>query len=313
MDLCAKIAITRDVCTSEIRKPPLRATAAKLESAGLGGAHCIDLLRSVLLAPDRKAMLRGILRRIGADQEPAVEEQACLQRVLLVHAALVSLNRLDSTPVTSSIRSLVCDEFQFFARPSTKELPMFRPENYPFEVFCKIALLERFPAGLFHWEISGIPRSWLFKLPLSALPKTLTFVAAQLKGLQPCFVPHIATRRKNRLLMSEKASDKSWHRMARCIEMQPGVKGLIVSSWLHSPDTFKVSPHLAFMNKPFVESGAMITTMGKATEDAGYLTGSEARRKRYETGEFTPTLGLVLWSRDQMIRWARAHPELNDE
>jgi hypothetical protein len=40
------------------------------------------------------------------------------------------------------------------------------------------------------------------------------------------------------------------------VEMQPDIKGLVVSSWLLSADTFKVSPHLSFVNKPFVESGA---------------------------------------------------------
>jgi hypothetical protein len=311
MDLSVKIAATREVCTSVLRTPPLNVVAAKLESAGLGGGlRDLDLLRCVVAAQDRRAALLSILSRADLGTEWIDNERAELQRTLLLRAALGSLDQLETVPVDPSVGSMICDEFRFFACPSPRELHLFQPEKYAFSALSKIALLERFPAGQFHWEMSGLPRSWLFKIPLAALPRVLYFIATRLRGFSPCFFPHMATRRKNHLVLLEKECDKSWYRIARSVELQPDVNGLVASSWLHSTDTFKVSPHLSFMNKPFVESGAIVTTMGVAHKKSGYLNGSAIRRRLYESGEFRPTLGLILWSREQMIKWARSHPEL---
>ncbi|MBV8809030.1 MAG: hypothetical protein JO033_10175, partial [Acidobacteriaceae bacterium] len=250
--------------------------------------------------------------RMGMDPETGLDPLAGIQRTLLLQTALANLDRLQAIPLHPSVSAMIYDEFQFFARPSSRELRLFQPDSYTFEALAKIALLERFPAGQFHWEVSGLPRSWLLKVPASVLPRLMSFIA-QAKGFAPFVFPHLATRRKNPLVLPEKECDRSWYRIARSVELQSNVKGLVASSWLHSTDTFKISPHLSFMNKPFLESGGIVTTMGKADEMAGYLRGSATRRKLYESGEFKPTLGLILWSREQMIRWARSHPELDGD
>lgn len=312
IDLQSKIAVTREICSSEMEKPPLRDTARLFDDAGLARENSIPLLRSVVSAPDRKSQLLSIVERIGAFPELLLDRAAVIQRVLLLRASLLSLERLDVLPVDASVRSMICDEFQFFARPSPRDLNLFQPENYSLLAFVKTALLERFPCGQFHFEVSGFPRSWLFKVPRRELPRISYFLAAKVKGFEPLFFPHLATRPHPTILL-EKVCDKSWYRIARTVELQPAIKGLVASSWLYSPDTFKVSPHLSFINKPFIESGALVTTMGKASERDGFLTGGSIRRKLYESGEFKPTVGLVLWSREQMIRWANSHPELGDQ
>ena len=309
MDIRAKIALTRQLCLSGLQMPPLSGLAEDLERGEIIDKRPIALLRSVLDAQNRKSQLLSICRRLGADPELALNKTASLVRVLLLKASLVSLEKLKEVPVDDSVRALICDEFQFFAQPGPKELHLLQPETYSLLALGKIALLERFPAGQYHWEISGLPRSWLFQVPPLFLPRVLYFVATQLRGFRPCFFPHMATRR-NPLVMQAKTSNKSWYRIARSVELQPAIKGLVACSWLHSVDTFAVSPHLSFMNEPFVESGAIVTTIGEAGKQAGFLVGSDARRKLYESGKFKPTLGLVLWSRAQMIRWAHSHPEL---
>lgn len=310
IDLSAKVVATYDICSLALRNPPLNTIVAKLVSAGVGGLQAAHVLRSVAIAKDRKPRLLSLLRQLGASSEPVLDEVAGIQRTLLLQTALFNVKRLETMPVVPSVASMFCNEFQFFARPSAREMHLFQWESYSFLAFAKIALLERFPAGQFHWEVSGLPRSWLFRVPRAMLPHVSYFIATQLQGFAPCFFPHMATRRTLPLLL-EKECDRSWHRIARSIENQPDIKGLVASSWLHSTDTFKVSPHLSFMNKPFVESGAIVTTIGEAKEK-GYLTGSALRRRLYENGEFRPTQGLILWSREQMIRWARSHPELSD-
>ena len=40
------------------------------------------------------------------------------------------------------------------------------------------------------WEVSGIPRSWLPKVPPQSLPQVVKYLA-KLGGLGPAFVPHL--------------------------------------------------------------------------------------------------------------------------
>jgi hypothetical protein len=206
---------------------------------------------------------------------------------------------------------MLCDYCKFFVSPPAAEMQLFDPTQMSFVALAKIALLERFPAGQFDWEVSGFPRSWLLKVPFSSLPKVAYFLARRLKGFAPCINSHLSYRRKHSLILIPRECQKSWYRMAISVERQPEIRGLVTCSWFLSPDTFKVSPHLSFMVAPFLESGGIVVTRGKA-DGNGFLVGSESRRKLYESGEFKPTMGLVLWARDQMIRWAHAHPEFGD-
>ena len=98
--------------------------------------------------------------------------------------------------------------------------------------------------------------------------------------------------------------------MAQSLVRQPHVKGLVASSWLHSSDTFVVSPHLAWMNRTFLENGGLVVRMGPADPDCGVLSRSPERKRLYDAGLFKPTTGLVIWPRREMIAWAQRHPEL---
>jgi hypothetical protein len=308
-DLPTQIAETKEICSRELQTAPLAQIHEKLAQNSAMTSDSVSIVRSLARSHDRKADLARLAGEMGLEEEIA---SASLQRALLLRAALVSLERLDNLPVDPSVKELICEEFQFFAKPSTREMALFDPAQYSFHALCKIAVLERFPAGQFHWEISGFPRSWLFRVSPAALPRVVYFLCAELGGFAPCMVPHMATRRKNPMMLLEKESDKSWFRMASSAQLWPGIRGLVAASWLHSPDTFRVSPHLSFINKPFVESGGLVTTMGKADESAGYLAGSAQRKELYETGKFKATLGLVMWSRQQMMQWTRAHPEFSE-
>jgi hypothetical protein len=125
----------------------------------------------------------------------------------------------------------------------------------------------------------------------------------------PAFVIHTGVGGKNYLLL-EREAERSYYRMAQSMAMQPRMIGLITSSWLHSPDTFAISPHLAWLNRVFRENGAVLATMGPADADCGVLHRSPERRRAYEEGRLKPTLGLVIWPRDAMLAWARTRPDL---
>jgi hypothetical protein len=131
-------------------------------------------------------------------------------------------------------------------------------------------------------------------------------------GFAPALFPHVGAHPKKSRLLVEKEVDKSFYRMAQSIELQPEMKGLVASSWLHSPDTHRVSPHLAWLNKTFQNNGAFICVMGAASVDSGVFHRSPERRKLYDAGQFKPTTGLILWPRRNMLEWAAEHPELAD-
>ncbi|MGA2205076.1 MAG: hypothetical protein ABSG40_24340, partial [Terriglobales bacterium] len=121
---------------------------------------------------------------------------------------------MEGLPLEASVKSMLCDYCKFFVSPRPGEMRLFEPNQYSFLALAKIALLERFPAGQFDWEISGFPRSWLFDIPFSALPKVSYFLARKLKGFAPYIVPHMAFRRKNPLMLIQRECEKSWYRMA---------------------------------------------------------------------------------------------------
>jgi hypothetical protein len=68
---------------------------------------------------------------------------------------------------------------------------------------------------------------------------------------------------------------------------------------------------LGWLNKVFAAHGAVTATMGPAKVDTGVLAQSLERQRAFDEGRFKPTLGLIIWSRSDMLTWAAAHPELD--
>jgi hypothetical protein len=136
-------------------------------------------------------------------------------------------------------------------------------------------------------------------------------VALRWRGFRPAFFPHVPATYPVYALR-ERDALKTYYRMARSMALQPEVKGLIASSWLHSPDTFVVSPHLAWLNRVFRDNGAVEATIGPADPDCGVLTRNNERQRAFANGSFKPTVGLVIWPRREMLDWADRHPELDE-
>jgi len=231
-----------------------------------------------------------------------------LERLLLMREQLNALPHIASLPVSDDVKRLFCEEFQYVAAPPRSAA--FDVERGSFVALSEVATLRRFPAGQLHWNRSGLPRSWLLKVRGRARLTLLAWVAGRLRGFRPVFFPHLNAHRKSRWVLTEQESNRSYYRMAQSMLKQPDVKGLVASSWLHSPDTFAVSPHLAWMNRTFLENGGLVVLMGPADPDCGVLSRSPERQKLYDEGRFKPTTGLVIWPRRAMLDWAARHPEL---
>jgi hypothetical protein len=232
-----------------------------------------------------------------------------LERLLLLRAGLEMLPALPSLRVGPDVEALLLDEFTFYAQAPPDKWPAFEAGTATFVAMSKIATGRRFPGGQFDWEVSGIRRSDLIAVSWSRLFPTLAFAGLKMRALKPVFFSHLSWRRPQRSLNEEEAN-RSYYRMAQAMARQPEIAGFAACSWFRSPATHRVSPHLAWLSRVFVENGGYVVEAGRADPQSGVLHRSRTRRELFEQGKFRPTRGLVMWPRAAMLAWAAAHPEL---
>lgn len=235
-------------------------------------------------------------------------DQHLAERVLLILAAQHAIAQIPDLPVADSVKRLFADEFHFFANPPAAWVSRFRIDDVRYREMARVATLRRFPAGQFHWEASGFPRSWIAKARHPC--RVVWHVIGRMGGFAPFFELHLNDRRKNRIVLLESEANISYFRAARSLEKQPVVKGLMLCSWLFCESTAKVTPRLAWLRQTLESAGALLVDVGPAT-DSGFLIGSEDRRKLYEQCAYRPRTVCVLWPRKNVIDWADRHPEFD--
>jgi hypothetical protein len=299
----------RDVAVQALQAYDLADTNDALSALGVTDQRCYELLRAVSEQPSTTDAIRRLRSQIATLQ--AEPPAGAVERVLLLRALMMSLPMIQAAPLADSVKRLFCEEVHLVAAPPPSVIHRFNAARNVYVAFCKVATVRRFPAGQLHWEISGFPRSWLLKAKARDLPR-LVRCLVRTGGRAPMFQIHLNANRKDRAALLERESNRAYYRIARSLELQPHVKGLVTASWLHSLDTLAASPHLIALNRVFLEHGALVLTIGPAELDCGVFTRSPERRRLYEQGLFTPTTGLVLWPRREMLAWAAAHPELAD-
>lgn len=282
-----------------------------LRALGVGEERALALVRAV---DEQAASVAPVLalreRLIASGVIPA--GSVSLERYLLVRSALRHAADVETLPVTAEVKARFHEEFAYFAAPDEGGLRHLVAGGYSFVAACKVATLRRFPAGDCHWELSGLPRSLLLKLSPRDMPRVAAFVALRMRGFQPVFFPHLAWRRKNRFMLLETEMYRSYHRMARSMALQPAVKGFVAAAWFYSPDTFAVTPHLAWMSRIFEQHGGLVARIGPAHPESGVFEGGGRRRRLYDEGTFKPTSAMVLWPRRAMLAWAAAHPQYGE-
>src|SRR5260370_41277072 len=110
-------------------------------------------------------------------------EAGRFEQALLRYAALVTSPRIPGLPVHESVKNLLQSEFNYYANTAAGD--SLEIGSYLFVTGCKVISLRRFVAGPMDWEISGFPRSWLFKLGFTDLPRLLGFLSMRMGGFQP--------------------------------------------------------------------------------------------------------------------------------
>jgi hypothetical protein len=297
-----------DGCVDALDKPPMPEATAALREHGFGEAECANLIAEVGSRPDAARQVAQLRDRIGPGDVPSTS----IERCLLLHTVARRRGKILRLEMGDGVLRCLCDELRFLAAPPNQDALQLRAPSDNFVSMAKIVTMRRFPAGQLQIERSGIPLSWLARVGARGLTILLPFLARRTRGRRPFFFHHIAWRRKNRLFLLEIEQNRSYYRIAQALESHPEVRGLLTESWLHSPDTFGVSPHLAWLNKPFLENGGLILSLGAASESSGVFAGGGERRRLFEQGMFRPTTAMAIWPRAAMLEWARSHPELAD-
>lgn len=233
-------------------------------------------------------------------------DSVSMQQWLLVREALDALDSPVMRGLGEAARRLTCEEIATYVRDDAETRAVLNASGVRFREFAKIVTGRRFCAGIFHWEECGIRRSWLAKVP----PRDLAgcgWMLLKMGGFGPVMFPHLNPRRLS-IRLEEPDISVSLAAFAESLDRRLDLRGFAAASWLRSPDTHRVSPHLAALNATILANGGFVTTVGPAPEDCGVFARSRTRRRLYDEGLFTPTIGLVLWPRADMLRWWRGHP-----
>ncbi len=232
--------------------------------------------------------------------------EALAGRAMLAGAANRSLERAPHRGLPEDVIELLCEEFDSFAAPPPAWLAEAGFDHVRFREMARVATLSRFPAGQFQWELSGVPRSTLWKAGLSAAPALLTAIA-KAGAFSPMMEFHVNERRRNRSVLLETEAALSYLRMARSLRLQPKVRGITTCSWLLCAEIARVTPRLRWFRDRLLAAGATLVETGLAPPNAGFLRGSEERRRLFERGELRPQLVTAVWPRGSVLEWAASY------
>jgi hypothetical protein len=274
---------------------------------GKSAHECSALIAAVDESPATQLPIREMKKALSCQGD-------ALERALLAHAMQESQQKIDALPVPPSVKELIRQQFQIFRQAPGgpgSSLAIDAEENDPFISACKICSLRRFPAGPLDWVVSGLPRKWFFQMPPADLPRALNFIFREFGGIKPAFYVHIANPPRNRALIIPKEVRRAYYRMAQSLLLQPQIKGIMCATWLHDPVAIGMYPYIAALNEPYLKNGGrLVTNLGPAPIESGFLKFNSARREQYERGELKLKSVLAMWPRKAAIAWAAQNRNL---
>jgi len=281
---------------------PLARAAAALRAVKVTDDEILSAVAAAA-APNGSASEAIRLRDRAVAHDPEIED-AGVERLLLVRAAAASLPRVRTLPIGDAGRRMLLADFEFFGAPESRTVPLFRAKEPTFRQMAGVASLVRFPAGQLHWEVSGVARRMLLRAALPDWPRLAWWLLVRLGGRAPVAFTHVNGYRKNRFVMLEEESIRSYCCIAEALREQPHLRGLASASWFHAPDVALTSPHLAWTNRVILENGGVVISIGDASDVRDAIANSRQRRDALERGAYHIQVGLVLWPRRAMLGWA---------
>ena len=160
------------------------------------------------------------------------------------------------------------------------------------------------PVGIYHAELTGVPRSLLLSVEWADRLRVASYVAVELWGFKPVIEIHLPQLRAPRHLL-EADFVETHRRVAWLLGYNPKIRGLYNSAWYFDPEVGKISPNLTFASAFALSYGAILVSVGSDSSSVEDATWKSARRRAaYEAGTYVPTRYARLWSRRRILAWA---------
>jgi hypothetical protein len=301
----ANLEETIVACRQALAEEDLAEVGRLLRNAGVTDEELASLVARIA---NREFDASGWSRLAGVCAKGGIQEQSWrLQRYVLLRVGLQRLARVSDLPVVDEVKQRLYGHLQFIARPDPEDAAILNPQGSGFQGLCAYVLQEKFSAGQLDWVVSGFARSWLLKIPLRDVPRFIYGVYRRAGGPKPYFVPHTPIRRELPIL-TEEDERRAMRVIAASMALQPDIRAFLSSSWWLDPQLAAVSPHMAWLARWMEECrrfGALITILGPAPPNSGYLVGDHRRRAMYESGQWKPVNGILFWPRRDLLSWLK--------
>lgn len=259
--------------------------------------------------PHRPAVVAELAALVAAARAMDDYTPGIAAKYVLVQAILAAAPRVPELAVDASIKRLFLAVYTRFAASRSAWADDFGAGHWELREAIQLVSLRRFPAGQHDWEASRVPLSAPLRLNPLSLPAFAATIAG-MGGVGPVASLHLSPWRPDKLSLQRAETLRSYYRIARSMERQPQLRGLLGASWFYSEVVGHVSPHLAWLRDDLLQAGAFVGEMEPARAKDGFMT-SPRRRQLYQDGRFRPRMTLVLWPRRAMLAWAQRHPELD--
>ena len=260
-----------------------------------------DLLQGI---PEDRGRIAALQAIVTEAEKAHGLPPGSIERFAVLQAYIVALPMIRSLEVHDSVKRQFLVACRQIATLSRNFGNQFNLGTDAFEELARIVTLRRFHAGQNSFDVMVLPRAWLLRVHPLALPGLVREIAFDLKGFAPIVMPHVNYWRANPGLILEKENERALWRIAKSVEMQPRIKGLVAMSWLNCKATAEVSPHLGFVRQFYFDNGGYVVDLNVAPGDMGFLVGDSKRQSLYAEGKFLPRESLAIWPRAAMLRWA---------
>ncbi len=292
-------------CRKALEQPEFAGLEARLPGAPSDAQEWFRLLHGY--PHETEDEFRRLAVALPAD---AAAAGVRVEHYAAIAALTVAVPRVNAERVPNSVKRLYAAFASEIAARAGHWESHFDVANWRFNDLAHLASLRRFPAGEINFEAGvRLPAYHALCIHPLDLPGFLTELAFAVGGTRPFMSLHFHYARPNTLVAPQIEFERSLWRVAKAMELQPDIKALISNSWFHSPRVAETFPRLGWMRDVFVNGGAYAVDMEPGRPaDIGY--NSARRRQLYEEGKFCPRQTLILWPRDDVLRWANSRPHL---
>jgi len=238
----------------------------------------------------------------GDDLEPRYN------RLALVHAIQHSLENLGQRGFPQDIEDLFVEWFHDVLEDTGwTEDNVFRLDYNPFLKDMAVCTGRMIPVGgAWTIELSGISRRFFFSGNPAQVLARIFFLSSRARAFKPFYQIHMALRFADRF--NEDEREASYLRIAAMLKANPGVKGLIGSSWYLDPALKDISPELSYLQDLPENNGALIFPLDIPNRTIrAALVGSARRAQLYKEGKYKPKNAFIIWPRTALLAWAGEH------